>query len=320
MSWQATAAEVWQGRDDRAEGQNALRMHQVVQVASTFRLPETVHPGDMALLGFACDEGVRRNHGRPGAAAAPVAIRRALANLAAHSSAHWWDLGDIACDDTDLAAAQQQLAAAVQQCQQAGWRTLVLGGGHETAYGHGLGVFQAHPQQRIGIVNFDAHLDMRRAAEATSGTPFLQLAECCQTQQRPFDYLCVGASRAANTPALLDNAQAHGARVIWDVDCTDADAVRQQITAFIAPLDAVYLTIDLDVLSASQMFAVSAPAALGVPLNQLMDWLLLIQRSGKIIAADVVEYHPGLDQDQLCARVAARLVWQLGQAPGVSDS
>ena len=40
-------------------------------------------PG-VVLLGFACDEGVRRNKGRVGAAAAPLAVRKLLANTAWH--------------------------------------------------------------------------------------------------------------------------------------------------------------------------------------------------------------------------------------------
>ncbi len=37
-------------------------------------------------------------------------------------------------------------------------RTLVLGGGHETAFGHGAGVLDAFAQESVGIINLDAHL------------------------------------------------------------------------------------------------------------------------------------------------------------------
>ena len=45
-------------------------------------------------LRTAVDEGVRRNKGRTGAAAAPAAIRKALAGLAWHRSAPAYDAGD----------------------------------------------------------------------------------------------------------------------------------------------------------------------------------------------------------------------------------
>jgi len=65
---------IWQGRIDPEE--NSERWHQKIQSFKTHSPKGTV------LIGFCCDEGVRRNHGRVGAKQAPDAIRKALANLA----------------------------------------------------------------------------------------------------------------------------------------------------------------------------------------------------------------------------------------------
>ncbi len=311
--WRATDKTLWRGRDDSAESPKAKRMFQVVNVCDNDHVANSAGTGDIALLGFACDEGVYRNQGRRGAAEAPSAIRSAMASLAAHGSKTWWDCGDVVCNDGHLENAQQQLAELVCQNQQAGLTTLVLGGGHETAYGHGLGVYRAHPDKRVGIINFDAHLDMRSADQATSGTPFLQLAQYCQTEHRPFHYLCLGASLAANTQALIDNAKQHGTRIIWDTDCFDTVKVTRQLTDFIKSIDAIYLTVDLDAIHAAHLFAVSAPAAFGIGLSDIMQYLLAIVETGKVIAGDVVEYNPELDRDRLCAGVAARLIWQMAQ-------
>ena len=66
--------ECWTGRIDPEA--DALRWHQCIQPLAADSTP------GIALLGFACDEGVRRNQGRVGAAEGPVALRRALANVA----------------------------------------------------------------------------------------------------------------------------------------------------------------------------------------------------------------------------------------------
>ena len=87
MLWQATPASLWQGRDDSAEAPNALRLFQTIARAERFAPQEM--PGDIALLGFACDEGVRRNKGRTGAADGPATLRRALANMASHQGHDW---------------------------------------------------------------------------------------------------------------------------------------------------------------------------------------------------------------------------------------
>lgn len=60
--------------------------------------------------------------------------------------------------------------------------------------------------KKVGIINLDAHLDLRFADCASSGTPFRQLALECDAQQRGFHYTCIGVSRAANTQALWDEA------------------------------------------------------------------------------------------------------------------
>ncbi|MDE9578882.1 formimidoylglutamase [Citrobacter koseri] len=305
--WQPASPTLWQGRDDSAEAANALRLFQTVTRSPTFS-PE-MYREKIALLGFACDEGVKRNQGRPGAAGAPDALRRALANLASHHGHdRLVDLGNIIAQAPDLEGAQQALRDAVRRCQQADMRTFVLGGGHETAFGHGAGLLDAFPHARVGIINLDAHLDLRRADHATSGTPFRQLAQLCDEQQREFHYACFGVCRAANTQTLWDEAQQRGVTIVEDVDCDTAQAPLAQV---IDSVDKIYLTIDLDVLPAWEMPAVSAPAALGVPLATVMRLVDAVCRSGKLQAVDMVEFNPRFDDDGNAARVAARLGWQI---------
>lgn len=305
--WQPVSPALWQGRDDRAEAANALRLCQTIEISRTF---SPGHYRDrIALLGFACDEGVKRNHGRPGAAGAPDALRKALANLACHAGhERLVDMGNILAPGADLEGAQQALRDAVHRCQQAGVRTFVLGGGHETAFGHGAGVYDAFAAERIGIINLDAHLDLRFAGRPSSGTPFRQLAQLCDQQQRGFHYACFGVSRAANTQALWDEAQTRRVTVVEDLYCDDAQAT---LAAFIGRVDKIYLTVDLDVLPGAAMPAVSAPAALGVPLSTLLRLIEPICRSGKLQAVDMVEFNPRFDNDGSATRVAARLGWQI---------
>lgn len=306
-NWQPASPALWQGRDDRAESPNALRLFQTITQSPTFS-PE-MYREQIALLGFACDEGVKRNQGRTGAAGAPDALRKALANLASHAGhQRLVDLGNIVAQAPDLEGAQQALRTAVQRCLQAEMRIFVLGGGHETAFAHGAGVLDAFPQAKVGIVNLDAHLDLRYAEQPTSGTPFRQLAHLCEQQQREFHYACVGVSRAANTQALWDEAQRLGVTVVEDLHCHTAQA---QLGQFVANMDVIYLTIDLDVLPVWEMPAVSAPAALGVPLATLLGLIEPLCRSGKLQAVDMVEFNPRFDDDGRAARVAARLGWQI---------
>lgn len=311
--WKPTQADIWQGRDDSRESPRALRLFQTIETVQTWP-PQA--DGKIMLLGFCSDEGVARNQGRIGAAAAPPVLRRSLANLAAHPALlSLSDGGDFAYESGSLERGQAEFSAAVAAVHRAGGKTLVIGGGHETAFAHGKGLFDAYPGSRIRIINFDPHLDLRRAAHSTSGTPFAQLAALAAGQGRSFEYACIGVSRAANTAALLDDAVDLNVDIVWDTDVHwgNAAELSGRLKTWCDECDAVYLTIDLDVLPAALMPAVSAPAALGIAPDLLFYLLRPIMQSGKTVAADVVEFNPSYDRDGRGARTAARLLWQLWQ-------
>jgi formiminoglutamase len=299
----------WKGRIDADEGADALRWHQVV------RPPGAGAPPGTALLGFACDEGVRRNQGRPGAVEGPRVLRQALANLAWHGGRPLWDAGDVVCADGDLQGAQERLGSAVSVLLSAGHLPIVLGGGHETAWGSFLGLAAAHPGRRIGIVNLDAHFDLRESLRASSGTPFAQMAGHCERAGLPFDYLCIGIAEPANTAALFTVARRLGVRFRLDDEVSDASLpeLATEIQAFAAGTDVLYLSIDLDVLPAWVMPAVSAPAARGVAPGHVEALIGAICATGKLALADVVEFNPCHDPDGRGARTAARLIWQLAR-------
>lgn len=298
--------DLWQGRIDPEP--DSPRWHQCIQALRMDSQPGVV------LLGFASDEGVRRNQGRLGAVNGPLAIRKALANLAWHRSDPAYDAGDVLCTDGDLEGAQARLGHNVCALLDAGHLPIVLGGGHEVAFGSWQGI-AAHLGRavatRIGIINFDAHFDLRDPAYAhSSGTPFAQIAEQCTARGWPFAYACLGVSRASNTRALFQRAAELNVLVREDREIreTSLAALSTELQAFIASCDAIYLTIDIDVLPACEAPGVSAPAARGVPLALLEPLLETVRDSGKLRLADLAELNPEYDIDARTAKVAARLI------------
>ncbi|WP_323918641.1 formimidoylglutamase [Aeromonas veronii] len=299
---------LWQGRQDPEDGELALRWHDKM-------LPWTAGAQDTAgvvLLGFACDEGVRRNKGRVGAAGAPMVVRKLLANTAWHLNRPVYDGGDVSCPDGNLDAAHGHLAERVASALDLGHFPLVLGGGHEVAFGSWSGL-NSHlgGSGRVGIINLDAHFDLRMKQElASSGTPFFQIAEQCAAQGTPFHYACLGVAEIANTQALFARADELGVWYVKDEAMSERalPTLLSGLDAFIADCDHLYLTIDLDVLPGAVMPGVSAPAARGVELAVIEPLIAYIRASGKLRLADLAEYNPTLDQDNRSARVAARLV------------
>lgn len=316
----------WTGRAEPFETDRARYWYQLAQPY------EQQHIG---LVGFACDQGVRRNQGRVGARAAPPLIRQAFATLPVISdlqqrfdgqlSTLLGDAGGIHCHDDDdfapltLEQAQTKYADKVSYVIQQGGLPIGLGGGHAIAYGSFLGLWQTLAKAddvtvdkapTIGIINFDAHLDIRQSDMATSGTPFRQIAEHLAERNQPFNYCCIGVSRFSNTAALFDRAEQLGIHIISDEDCHHQtwDSLAEQIETFISKVDLLYMTIDMDCLPSSVVPGVSAPAAYGIELSFVERAVKLIMQSGKVKMADIAEINPTFDVDSRSCKVAARLL------------
>lgn len=327
----------WRGRHDVEDGKLGSRVHHVMQCKSLHQL--THNDQAVSLLGFGSDAGVARNKGRSGARQAPDLIRQALANMAWHQSTPLYDLGNITCQGDQLEHAQSAAAGVI--CAALPYTPIiVLGGGHEVAWATFQGL-AGHLQQtgaqapRIGIINFDAHFDLRAFESDTSeikpssGTPFYQIQRFCAEHNWCFHYACLGVSRASNTAALFERADELG---VWYVEDKALSSINHiyhmtQLQHFIDDCDYLYLTIDLDVFPASTAPGVSAPAARGVSIEALTPFIdRILHYKNKLMIADIAEYNPIYDVDHQTARLAARLCWEIAntmaekQTPARCDS
>ncbi|TLF78436.1 formimidoylglutamase [Nocardia cyriacigeorgica] len=292
----------WTGRTDGTTPEH-LRWHQVVEPYGA-----GVDPGACVFVGFASDEGVRRNKGRVGAAAGPDALRQALAPMALARPHRAYDAGTVTVRDDRLEEGQRALGATVTSVLDAGHFPVVLGGGHEIAYGTYLGVAGSRRAMgaRIGILNLDAHFDLRADPVPSSGTPFRQILEADGAVR----YAVLGISQPSNTAALFDTAAKYDVRFLLDDDC-ERETALAFVDDFVGGIDLLYLTIDLDVLPASVAPGVSAPAAFGIPLATIQAVCDRVTASGKLAVVDVAELNPGLDIDNRTARTAARLIHRI---------
>ncbi len=317
MTSTTRAAEPWTGRDD-GPGDEHARWHSVIVPAPPAGRPAAA---DVAVVGFCSDEGVRRNLGRPGAAEGPAAVRAALAQLAAPRRSDGavlslTDAGDVVVLDGDLEGGQALLGEAVRRILDGDALAVVLGGGHEVAYGTYLGVAasrRAGAGARHGVLNLDAHFDLREDQRPTSGTPFRQMFARQHALGRELRYAAAGVSPATNTRALFDTAARLGVAVLADDACTP-EACRRFVADFLAGVDLVHLTIDLDVLPASVAPGVSAPAGFGVEVPLVREMCRTVAASGKLAVVEVAELNPRHDVDAHTARVAARLVDEVVRA------
>ena len=293
----------WRGRED----EDLLYFYQQVECVDLREslVSPTAHIG-FAFIGFACDEGVKRNQGRAGAYEGPTALRKALAPMPLTTPPHIQiiDVGDIACDHGDLEEAQESLSATVALVKSKGWFPILFGGGHELAWGHYKGLKTAGAEN-LSIVNFDAHFDLRKEKNS-SGTSFWQIAE---DLGKDFSYTCLGIQRHGNHKGLFQTANEFGVQFLY------ADEWNEEKAASMLPISGpIYLTICMDVFAAPFAPGVSAPQPLGVYPRDVLGTLRALAKSGKLTSIDIAELCPQYDIDGRTAKLAANLVAQLCSA------
>jgi formiminoglutamase len=280
--------------------------------------PAALWPGRAVIVGFPQDEGVRRNHGRPGAAEAPHEIRRWLYRLTPWDGLSNADLSKSPALDAGnvliagrLEDAQHRLGEIVGGILQAGAVPIVLGGGHETAYGHYLGYVAA--RVCAGVVNIDAHLDVRPLVDGQghSGSPFRQALEH-QTNPLPGPhYACLGAQPCAVSLNHWLYVHRRGGVVRWadELHGSLKDSFQKERDRLAALGCNVYLTFDADALSVTAVPGVSAPNPAGLAAGEVLECVRLAGRSPQVSSFDLVEINPRHDRDGQSARWAALTIW-----------
>lgn len=280
--------------------------------------PAALRPGRAVLISFPQDEGIRRNHGRPGAAAAPAAIRYWLHRLPSADAAADVDLavepplevGNLGIRG-NLEESQFSLGRVVEAFLNRGMLPIVLGGGHETAYGHFLG-YSAYPHP-VGIINLDAHLDVRpcQGGLGNSGSSFRQALEHPTHPLPGPRYVCLGVQAGSVSRAHLEFARARGSVVHWADELQDnlVHIFRREVEQLGDNGGAVYVSLDADVVQMADVPGVSAPSPAGLNGRQI---LACVRQAGALPAVssfDLVEISPPWDRDGQSARWAALAIW-----------
>jgi formiminoglutamase len=302
----------WHGRAD-SHPQERLYQHVQCLDLNHESLPSGAQ--GLVIVGFCCDAGVARNLGRRGAAEGPDALRHQFGNLATLASVPAvFDVGNIVCHHDELEAAQTTLGAMVATIRLSGHIPVVLGGGHETAWGHYLGLAETVGKD-FGIINVDAHFDLRPLQHGAghSGSPFLQIAEHRLAAELPFNYLCLGIQPQANTQSVWQTA--NNLNVITVL----AESIHQDgmselipiITEYTDMLETIYLTLCLDAFASPYAPGVSAPQVFGILPWHGQQIIRHILATKKVVAIDIVEYAPKYDQDQRTAQLAAGLMAEI---------
>lgn len=314
--------QVWNGRIDSHDDFTCFRWHQRINNIDLTDVNLDPFQGELgfAFLGYPCEEGILKNKGQAGAAIGPDSIRKRLSSLPWHfpESVSIFDAGDVSANNSGLEETQKTLSKAVERILDLNLFPVLLGGGHDIAYGHYKGIFNHLKHQergeKIGIINFDSHFDLRPYSEgASSGTMFKQIANYANNKGTNYSYLCLGILKQCNTAHLFNTADRLGVEYILARDMKKSNLLPylQMVDSFIKRHDYIYVTICADVFSSAYAPGVSAPQPLGLDPEKVLIFLEHILQSKKVISFDIAEISPLLDINDITSNLASNIIFSL---------
>ena len=276
---------------------------------------------DAVLVGEPYDGAVI---GRPGAREGPRALRDALSGTKTHHLEDGpvgsiGDLGDVTVPDGGVEAVQRTLQETTARVYESGALPVFLGGDNSLTVPNAAPLLE---RGSLGIVNFDAHLDCREVHDGpTSGTPYRQLLE------RGLDaYAVLGARHFETSTTYVEYALERGAEIVpSETVGLDPIAAADRALESLGDVDAIYVSVDLDVLDATAAPGVSAPTPGGLTTRELYGALRRVASEDRVSGFEVVECAPSLESGALTQRAGARAVahflsaYGAGQAPEPED-
>lgn len=291
-------ADVFYKRNDP----NDVRLGETVR-----REPADYDSAQVVLLGCPQDEGVRRNKGRIGSAAAPDAIRRALYRLVTfdNPALTLFDAGNTPIHDT-LEATHDAHSAIVRQIIADGKRLVTLGGGNDLSYADVVGLTDVIP--RTLALNVDAHFDVRADTPRNSGTPYRQLLDGGHIT--PDHFYEIASVPMVNSKPYHDYLLNAGAHVIdlFAVQSRGLSALLDDILQTDA--DAIFWGLDMDVVRVADAPGVSAPNSLGLTGQEFCQVAARAGQDARSRLLEITEVNPTHDIDDRTSRLAAMAVYQ----------
>jgi len=315
-NYQHPDKELWKGRatSNLSDPQYWYQQIECIAIDKLEALNRDTDKKTIGIVGYACDEGVRRNQGRVGAITGPIELRKKLATIPLHfDSKQTIDFGNIVCNDGNMEASQEKLSECITSLLNQNIFPIVIGGGHDVAFGHFMGIKKAKSieNKKIGIINFDAHFDLRPLEKTgNSGTPFSQINSFLELENSALNYFILGIQQQSNTKELFEIADRLGVHYILSEECymPNIERIKKRLQTFIEANDIIYLTIDVDGFSSAYAPGVSASSSLGFSPHFVYELLKFLFESDKIISCDIAELNPEYDVDGITAHLAARLV------------
>jgi agmatinase len=276
---------------------------------------------DIMIIGAPFDGGTSH---RPGARFGPQAIR--FADYLPHDGSRPHlalgvdplqelrvaDAGDIEMPSGDTEVSLRRLEAAVHRTCRGGAIPVILGGDHTVAFPDATGVARHVGWGRLSMIHFDAHADTGDSQFGSlhgHGTPMRRLIESGAVRGDRF--LQIGLRGYWPEPETLDWMAERGMRSYEMAEVVARgldDCLTEAFAIATDECDAVFLSVDVDVVDPGMAPGTGTPEPGGLTGRQLLDAVRRIAMELPLAGVDVVEVSPPYDHAEITAFLGNRVV------------
>ncbi|MGN0693297.1 MAG: agmatinase [Lentihominibacter sp.] len=226
-----------------------------------------------------------------------------------------YDVGDIPVD-LNWERYYGQVADEAYKLMQTGNFCLFLGGDHSVTIplhkAFGRYSRKVKEDARIGIIHMDAHYDLCDEYDGHKWSHACTEARSLDDVISPEDLFFIGV-RVAEV-CELETMTAHPEITsipAMEVHTGGVESVLRRLRDKFASYDAIYLTIDIDVLDPAFAPGTGTPQPGGLTMIQLVQIFRGIIETLPVKAMDIVEVAPDLDVNNITSWAAMRLIFDL---------
>jgi arginase family enzyme len=187
----------------------------------------------------------------------------------------------------------------------AGGVTIALGGDHLVPLPLIRGL-QKGKARKLGVVIFDSHLDLHPSPPQWAGSQWRSLIE--ERHLDPENIVIIGPRGVRQSLHEIAYARENGVTVIplQHLDEQGIDAVCKKACDVLKDVDAVYVSLDIDVVDPGFCPAQKYPDAAGMTPREVLTVMRKSTMEKPIAGFDVCCFSPRYDENQRGALVAAR--------------
>lgn len=262
-----------------------------------------------------------------GASAAPNALREARYLHTTYSPDYDVDLasmkvreiGDVSIPVLDLREGITFMQESLRACysQPEGFFPIIIGGDHAITAPSVRAYCEANPAKQVGLIHFDAHNDVRVMDHGpTNGTPIRGiLTSGVRVSGR--NLVQIGIHGFMNASYYKRWVEGQGGTIYTGRQCRRLgieDVMRQALEIAGRGTDAIYVTVDIDVLELAYAPGTAAATPEGIHPMDLFEALFILGQQPKVCAVDFVEMDPYRDVAEITARTmnSAMLTFMAG--------